>query len=247
MIRLENISRTFFVGGRPVHALRKVSFSIAEGEYVTIMGASGSGKSTLLNILGCLDRPNAGRYFLDGREVGGMKDEELAAVRGHKIGFVFQAFHLVPRLTALENVELPMVFAGAERGARRRAAQKALETVGLADRAEHRPNQLSGGERQRVAIARSIVMKPAILLADEPTGNLDSRTGLEVIALLEKLNTSGMTLVIVTHDPKLGSRAPHLIRLSDGRVIEDVFPKGAVTAKRSINRAGERADENVAD
>jgi putative ABC transport system ATP-binding protein len=204
------------VGGRPVHALRGISLEVPTGGYLSIMGPSGSGKSTLLNILGCLDRPDAGSYVLDGREVSGLSEDELALVRRNKIGFVFQVFHLVPRLTALDNVALPMLFAGAPARERGEKAAKALAAVGLSDRADHRPDQLSGGERQRVAIARSTVMGPSILLADEPTGNLDSKSGKEVIELLESMNAAGLTLIVVTHDPGVGRRAHSQLRLVDG-------------------------------
>ncbi len=220
MIELAGISRTYDLGGRPVRALIDVDLEVSAGEHVSIMGPSGSGKSTLLHVLGCLDRPTSGTYRLDGEEVGRLDDLSLSRVRRHKIGFVFQAFHLVPRLTAAGNVELPMVFAGippAERSARTRAA---LEAVGLADRMDHRPDQLSGGERQRVAIARAVVMRPAILLADEPTGNLDSASGREVLALLERMNAEGLTLVVVTHDPAVGERARLRVRLADGRRVD---------------------------
>ena len=180
MIRLAQVSRTFYVGGRPVHALREVDLTFDTGDYVSIMGPSGSGKSTLLNLLGCLDRPTSGSYQLDGEDVGSLTDEVLTQVRRHKIGFVFQAFHLVSRMTAAGNVELPMIFAGIERRERQRRVAVALDAVGLAERSTHRPEQLSGGERQRVAIARAVVMKPSILLADEPTGNLDTRSGSDI-------------------------------------------------------------------
>ena len=218
MIELRGISRMYGVGGRPVHALREVDLSIGSGEYVSVMGPSGSGKSTLLNILGCLDRPTAGSYTLDGQEVARLDEGELSKVRRHKIGFVFQAFHLVPRLTAAENVELPLMFAGVDRAERAMRVASALRSVGLSERAQHRPDQLSGGERQRVASARAVVMGPSILLADEPTGNLDSASGAEVVSLLEGLNAGGLTLVVVTHDPAIGRRAHRRVRLVDGAV-----------------------------
>ncbi len=221
MIVLRGIARTYEVGGQPVRALRDIDLEVAAGEYVSIMGPSGSGKSTLLNVLGCLDRPTAGSYVLDGRETSDLSELELSRVRRHKIGFVFQFFHLVPRLTALQNVELPLVFAGAEPRERRQRAQSALAAVGLSERAHHRPDQLSGGERQRVAIARATIMGPAILLADEPTGNLDSAVGREIIELLERMNAGGLTLVIVTHDPAIGGRARRRVRLSDGVIVAD--------------------------
>jgi len=218
MITLSGITRVYEVGGQPVHALRGVSLSIASGEYVAIMGPSGSGKSTLLNVLGCLDRPTAGDYGFEGRDVNGLSERELSRLRQHRIGFVFQFFHLVPRLTAYGNVELPMVFAGIEPAERRDRIREVLDRVGLAARMTHRPEQLSGGERQRVAIARAIVMRPALLLADEPTGNLDRHTGQEIIELLEEMNAAGLTLVTVTHDNELGARARRCIRIADGQL-----------------------------
>ncbi len=220
MIALRGIRRDYDIGGRPVHALAGVDLDLADGDYVSIMGPSGSGKSTLLNILGCLDRPTAGSYRLDDREVAGLDENELALVRRNRIGFVFQSFHLVPRLTAAGNVELPMIFAGIDPAERRQRAEEALVSVGLADRTQHTPDQLSGGERQRAAIARAVVMRPGILLADEPTGNLDSLSGSEVVALLERMNASGLTLIVVTHDPAIGSRASRTIRLADGAIVE---------------------------
>ena len=221
MISLSGITRAFAVGGRPVHALRGIDLEVPAGDYLAVMGPSGSGKTTLLTILGCLDRPTSGSYRLDGSEVSGLDDQELSRVRRHKIGFVFQSFHLVPRLTALENVELPMVFAGIPPRERALKAGSVLAAVGLSDRAEHRPDQLSGGERQRVAIARSVVMEPSLLLADEPTGNLDSKSGLEVIELLERMNRQGLTLIVVTHDPLIGRRARWRLRLADGAPASD--------------------------
>lgn len=220
MIRLEGICRTFDLGGRPVHALVDVDEEIEAGEHVTIVGPSGSGKSTLLNILGCLDRPTSGRYFLEGREVASLSELELDTVRREKIGFVFQSFHLVARLSAVENVELPMLFAGVGRKERRELALDALAAVGLADRSDHRPDQLSGGERQRTAMARAAVMRPAILLADEPTGNLDTASGNQVLDLLDRMNDDGLTLVVVTHDPYVARRADRLIVLADGRIAK---------------------------
>ncbi len=221
MITLSGISRTFEVGGRPVHALRDVNLDIGEGEYVSIMGPSGSGKSTLLNILGCLDRPSEGSYRLDGEETSELNETELSRIRRHKIGFVFQFFHLIPRLTAAGNIEMPMIFAGVDPDERKDRITKALAQVGLKDRDDHRPDQLSGGERQRVAIARAVVMNPAILLADEPTGNLDSSSGAEIVELIEKMNGEGLTLVVVTHDPEIGRRASRRVRISDGQVVGD--------------------------
>jgi putative ABC transport system ATP-binding protein len=219
MIRLDALSRTFDVGGEAVHALVDVSEEIATGEHLAIMGPSGSGKSTLLHILGCLDRPDQGTYELLGRDVGRLDEAELSLIRRHTIGFVFQFFHLVPRLTALENVELPMVFAGVGRDERRRRALARLEAVGLSARASHRPDQLSGGERQRAALARATVLDPKLLLADEPTGNLDTASGRQVLSLLEEMNAAGLTLVVVTHDPAVARRARRVLVLKDGRVV----------------------------
>jgi putative ABC transport system ATP-binding protein len=219
MIRLEGISRTFDVGGEPVHALVDVDEAIAAGEHLAIMGPSGSGKSTLLHILGCLDRPDTGVYELLGRDVARLDEGELSLVRRHTIGFVFQFFHLVPRLTALENVELPMVFAGIEAAERRARAMGRLRAVGLEPRASHRPDQLSGGERQRVAIARATVLDPKLLLADEPTGNLDTTSGRHVLEILEQMNAACLTLIVVTHDPAVARRARRILVLKDGRVV----------------------------
>jgi len=221
MIRLEGLSRDFPVGDQVVHALDHLDLTIERGEYVSIMGPSGSGKSTLLNMLGLLDSPTAGNYWLDDISTATMKDDELAAVRQKKIGFVFQSFHLVPRMSAFENVELPMMLAGLPPVTRREKVAVALERVGLSGRVEHRPDQLSGGERQRVAMARAIVMQPTILLADEPTGNLDSHSGKEIVDTMEELNRQGLTLIIVTHDQAIGGRARRRIRMEDGRIVAD--------------------------
>jgi putative ABC transport system ATP-binding protein len=218
VIRLEKICRTYQLGGQPVHALVDIDEEVKTGEHVAIMGPSGSGKSTLLYLLGCLDRPDSGSYFLDGRDVARLSDEELTGIRRNLIGFVFQSFHLVPRLTAAENVELPMVFAEVARAERRQRVAAALESVDQADRIDHRPDQLSGGERQRVALARAMVMSPRLLLADEPTGNLDTTSGRQILDLLDRLNDQGVTVVVVTHDPSVASRAERVIVLVDGRV-----------------------------
>jgi putative ABC transport system ATP-binding protein len=216
MIDLRDVCRDYVVGGRPVHALRGVTLSIAAGDYVSIMGRSGSGKSTLLHIIGCLDRPTSGTYLLDAEDVARLDDRRLCRIRREKMGFVFQAYHLVPRLTAAGNIELPLVFAGVERHERRQRVARVLSAVGLSDRADHRPDQLSGGERQRVAIARAIVMAPRAILADEPTGNLDSASGREVVSLLESMHAQGLTLIVVTHDPAMAGRAPRQVRIADG-------------------------------
>jgi len=219
LIELEKVCRSFPLGDERVHALVDVDEQIREGEHVAIMGPSGSGKSTLLNILGCLDKPSSGIYKLDGREVGGLDEEELTDVRRHQIGFVFQFFHLVPRLTALENVELPMVFAGISPAERRERAMQAMTRVDMNERVGHRPDQLSGGERQRVAIARATVMGPRLLLADEPTGNLDSVSGRQVLDLLEGMNHRGLTLIVVTHDPAVARRADRGLVMTDGKIV----------------------------
>jgi putative ABC transport system ATP-binding protein len=219
VISLNNIWREFQVGDETVHALKNVSLEINQGDYLALMGPSGSGKSTLLNILGCLDRPSRGTYILEGKDVTAMSENELSMIRRHRIGFVFQFFHLVPRLDAAGNVELPMIFAGIDRAERKQRVAKALQSVGLSHRIGHRPNQLSGGERQRVAIARAVVMDPAILLADEPTGNLDTHSGQEIVELIERMNSVGLTLVLVTHDPSIGGRARRVIRLRDGEIV----------------------------
>ena len=222
MIRLAGICRTYQVGDQPVRALVDVDEEIRQGEHVAIMGPSGSGKSTLLNIIGCLDKPTAGSYQLGGREVGGLDESELTRVRREEIGFVFQFFHLIPRLTAAENVELPMVFAGVPRRERRRRVAEAIAAVGIEARAGHLPEQLSGGERQRVAMARATVMRPRLLLADEPTGNLDSKSGHAVLEMLDELNKDGLTLLVVTHDPKVAQRADRILFLVDGRIARRV-------------------------
>ena len=221
MIELIGVNRTYVVGGSPVHALKNVNLRIEAGDYVSIMGPSGSGKSTLLHILGCLDRPSAGSYRLAGEATGQLDEGELSRLRRCQIGFVFQFFHLVPRLSAAANVELPMMFAGVPPEDRRQRVRQALERVGLTARADHRPDQLSGGEQQRVAIARAVVMSPALLLADEPTGNLDHTSGGEIVHLMEQMNQSGLTLLVVTHDPLIGERACRRVQLADGNVVSD--------------------------
>jgi putative ABC transport system ATP-binding protein len=225
VILLEHVSRIFRVGEAEVHALDDVSEHVQRGEHVAIMGPSGSGKSTLLNVMGCLDRPDSGSYRLDGQEVAALDDDALTDVRRRLIGFVFQSFHLVPRLTAAENIELPMVFAGVARPERRERVVGSLESVGLTGRAGHRPDQLSGGERQRVAIARAMVMRPRVLLADEPTGNLDTASGRQVLELLDRLNREGITLVVVTHDPGVARRAQRVVIMTDGRIARRIAPE----------------------
>ena len=222
MIELCGIGRVFRVGDQEVHALRDVDLSIDSGEYLSLMGPSGSGKSTLLNVLGLLDRPTAGSYRFDGQDVGMLDDAAQAAVRRRRIGFVFQSFHLVPRLTTAQNVALPLVLAEVPRAERNERVREQLAAFGLADRAQHRPDELSGGQRQRAAIARATITRPQLLLADEPTGNLDRHTGDEVVAVLERLHEQGLTLIVVTHDPALGRRAHRRLRMDDGRLVGDV-------------------------
>ncbi|MBP9712706.1 MAG: ABC transporter ATP-binding protein [Sterolibacterium sp.] len=228
LIELSGIERVFHLGDSQVHALHALSVQIHSGEYVAVMGPSGSGKSTLLNLFGLLDRPNAGTYRLEGRDVTTLSADEQARVRRERIGFVFQSFHLVPRLTAAENIALPMTLAGIAPKERSLRVAQALKDYGLENRADHRPNELSGGQRQRVAIARALVMKPAVILADEPTGNLDRATGEEVMRLLEELNSQGVTLIVVTHDTHLGSRARRQIRMEDGRIQHDSATNAAL-------------------
>ncbi|NDP46916.1 MAG: ABC transporter ATP-binding protein [Sulfuriferula multivorans] len=221
MIRLTEISRVFHMGDQEVRALNDINLEIASGEYVSIMGPSGSGKSTLLNVVGLLDRPNSGSYELDGTNVTALSETEQARVRREKIGFVFQSFHLIPRLTAAENIELPLILEGVAPADRKTRVEATLDAFELRDRAHHRPAELSGGQRQRVAIARATILKPTALLADEPTGNLDHRTGAEVVALLEALHHAGTTLIVVTHDRELGARAHRHISMRDGEIVGD--------------------------
>ena len=221
-IQIERVRKTYQMGSETVHALQNVSLAVIQNEYLAIMGPSGSGKSTLLNILGCLDRPSAGRYILDGEDISNMRGDALAEVRNRKIGFVFQTFNLLSRATALQNVELPLIYRGMSRRRRWEKAKVTLERVGLADRMTHRPNELSGGQHQRVAIARALVSDPAILLADEPTGNLDTRTGEEILSIFEDLHLDGQTVLVVTHEVDVARRTSRIVRLRDGRIESDV-------------------------
>ena len=221
LIAIDDVHKVYEMGGSRVRALDGVSLSVEPGEYLAVMGPSGSGKSTLMNVIGCLDTPSSGSYRLKGREIATLDDDELAAIRNSEIGFVFQTFNLLPRTDAEGNVELPLVYSGLSRAERAERARQALEAVGLSDRARHRPNELSGGQRQRVAIARALVNRPSILLADEPTGNLDSRTGAEILELFDDLHRSGNTIVLVTHEEELARRAARVVRLRDGKIVSD--------------------------
>ncbi|HOQ16616.1 MAG: ABC transporter ATP-binding protein [Epulopiscium sp.] len=223
MIKVESLNKIYENGRIQVAALKNINLTVSQGEFVAIMGASGSGKSTLMNILGCLDRANSGKYFLEQVDVSSLNDDELAKIRNLKIGFVFQAFNLLPKLTALENVELPMIYAGAKHKERREKALAALDKVGLSDRVLHLPNELSGGQKQRVAIARALVNSPSILLADEPTGNLDSKSSEEIMGIFQKLNDEGVTIVMVTHEPEIAHHTKRIVTFKDGEIITDKF------------------------
>jgi putative ABC transport system ATP-binding protein len=230
IIRTEGLERRYAMGRAAIHALRGISLVVQRNEYVAIMGPSGGGKSTLMNLLGCLDSPDAGRYWLNGELVSEMSDQQLARIRNREIGFVFQTFALLPRLTALANVEMPLAYGGVRRTERRQRAQRALDSVALGDRALHRPAELSGGQRQRVAIARALVTEPALLLADEPTGNLDSATGAEILALFDALHAAGNTIVLVTHEREIARHAARTIQLRDGLVVDDRLNPGGTDA-----------------
>jgi putative ABC transport system ATP-binding protein len=241
VLDVRDLRKIYGMGEATVHALAGVTLTVYRGDYVAIMGSSGSGKSTLMNILGALDIPSSGSYHLDGVDVSKLADRQLALARNRLIGFIFQAFNLIPRTTALANVELPLAYAGVKPKERRQRAMAALEMVGLSDRARHEPNQLSGGQQQRVAVARALVTEPALLLADEPTGNLDSHSTADVLEVFDQLSSSGRTIVLITHEPEVGDRAKRLIRLVDGRVVEDVrqspidqAPVGAFAGRHSI-------------
>jgi putative ABC transport system ATP-binding protein len=241
VLDVRDLTKVYGTGEATVHALRGVSLVVERGDYVAIMGSSGSGKSTLMNILGALDVPSSGQYLLDGVDVSGLADRQLALARNRLIGFIFQAFNLIPRTTALANVELPLAYAGVKARERRRRALAALDMVGLADRAKHEPNQLSGGQQQRVAVARALVTEPALLLADEPTGNLDSHSTADMLAIFDQLSGAGRTIVLITHEPEVGGRAKRLVRLVDGQIVEDTrqspldrVPVGAHTGRHGL-------------
>ena len=235
MIKLEHIQRNFQVGDQTVHALDNINLIIQDGEYVSVMGPSGSGKSTLLNILGILDSPTDGKYFLNNNDVTSLDEKQQAITRNQNIGFVFQVFHLVPRLTAAENIELPLVLAGVPEAIRKQRVNHALASMQLMDRAQHKPQQLSGGQRQRVAIARATITEPSILLADEPTGNLDQKSGINVIETLEQLNQKGITLIVVTHDAVLGARSSRAIKMLDGKIESDSASTDSAAQASAIN------------
>lgn len=241
MIKLENIRRYFQVGDQTVHALDNINLTIKDGEYVSVMGPSGSGKSTLLNILGILDRPTSGNYLLNNNNVTNLDENQQAIARNQNIGFVFQVFHLIPRLTAAENIELPLVLAGVPEAIRKQRVNHALDSMNLMDRAHHKPQQLSGGQRQRVAIARATITEPSILLADEPTGNLDQKSGINVIETLEQLNQKGITLIVVTHDAALGARSSRSVKMLDGKIESDTATTDA-TIQTSALHPGNKND-----
>jgi putative ABC transport system ATP-binding protein len=241
VLDVRELTKVYGIGEATVHALRGVSLVVERGDYVAIMGSSGSGKSTLMNILGALDVPTSGRYLLDGVDVSGLADRQLALARNRLIGFIFQAFNLIPRTTALANVELPLAYAGVKARERRRRALEALDMVGLADRARHEPNRLSGGQQQRVAVARALVTEPALVLADEPTGNLDSHSTADMLEVFDQLSAAGRTIVLITHEPEVGRRTKRLVRLVDGRIVEDTRqspldrePVGAHTGRHGL-------------
>lgn len=245
VIRIEKLSKYYYMGRNVVQALRGVSMEVGRGDFVAIMGPSGSGKSTLMNLIGCLDHPTSGTYLLDGVPVGEMSTNDLADIRNQKIGFIFQGFNLLTRMSARDNVELPLVYAGIPTDERRARALQALSLVGLGSRADHRPSELSGGQQQRVAVARALVTRPALILADEPTGNLDSRTGLEVMMILQRLNARGITIVLVTHDPSIANYCRRQVKFRDGRIVEDVLNPTPVSARDLLVQNGHSVKKQV--
>ncbi len=240
VIQIEKLTKYYYMGRNVVQALRGISLEIGRGDFVAVMGPSGSGKSTLMNLIGCLDRPTGGTYRLDGVPVGEMSTNELADIRNQKIGFIFQGFNLLPRMSAQDNVELPMVYAGVPAEERHTRAMQALTMVGLGTRADHRPSELSGGQQQRVAVARALATRPSLILADEPTGNLDSRTGLEVMMILQRLNARGITIVLVTHDPGIANYCRRQVKFRDGLIVEDVLNPSPVQAQDLLVQSGYR-------
>ena len=236
IIQISELGKTYVMGQEKVHALKTITLDIKKNEYVALMGPSGSGKSTLMNLLGCLDTPTRGKYLLNGNDVSKMEDDDLAEVRNKEIGFVFQTFNLLPRLSSLDNVALPLVYSGLDKSSRREKANQALTSVNLGDRVDHKPNELSGGQRQRVAIARALVNNPAIILADEPTGNLDTKTSIEIMAILEEIHKQGNTIILVTHEPDIAEHAHRIIRLRDGLVEEDAVNENIISAYDSEHR-----------
>ena len=221
IIEVQGLGKTYEVGSEKIHALKNITFTVESGEFIAIMGQSGSGKSTLMNLLGCLDTPSDGRYFINGKEVSSLSEDELAHIRNREIGFIFQVFHLLPRSTALHNVELPLIYSGVKKAARLDIARQALQSVELSDRMTHKPNELSGGQRQRVAIARALVNRPSLILADEPTGNLDSRTGEEIVAIFQELHRRGNTIIMVTHNQELADLTQRIFYLKDGEIVKE--------------------------
>lgn len=245
VIQIEKLSKYYYMGRNVVQALRGVSMEVRRGDFVAVMGPSGSGKSTLMNLIGCLDRPTSGSYMLDGVPVSQMTNNELADIRNQKIGFIFQGFNLLMRMSAQDNVELPMIYAGVPTEERRARALQALALVGLGSRADHRPAELSGGQQQRVAVARALATRPSLILADEPTGNLDSRTGLEVMMLLQRLNARGITIVLVTHDPSIANYCRRQVKFRDGRIVEDVLNPKPVLAHDLLVQSGHAVKRQV--
>lgn len=243
LIKIRDIGRKYVIGAETIHALKSVSLDIHKGEFVALMGPSGSGKSTLMNILGCLDTPTRGEYMLNGQNVSDMTDDELAAIRNKEIGFVFQTFNLLPRSTSLDNVALPLVYAGLSKAKRQEKAQAALESVGLGNRVTHKPNELSGGQRQRVAVARALINNPSIILADEPTGNLDTKTSIEIMGLLEEIHSQGNTIILVTHEEDIAQHAHRIVRMRDGLIEDDYINPDIKLVSPRLNNLREKGSD----